>query len=455
MPSELSDLLKERRSKTWSGPDGDDPRLSLLARVVASEHFARSPQLVKFLQYICRQVVAGTSEGINEQLIGTEVFGRPFGYDSHDDNIVRAHASRLRQKLNVYFSNEGRAEPLKIVVPRGSYVPAFCENGEANSGTVPESLPAPMEAVLTLPAGQENSPHVEPANRTTLIWRHWLATVLCCLLCIAITWFVIARRQSAIATSPAEPNHILWSALGQTGHLLIVPADSSLVLYNNVTSHTISISEYISGQYRIQPSPESLITSDELGTIARRRLTSIVDLQVSNRILRRPEMPRDANQVSVVYARDLRLDDLKEGNAVLIGSQEANPWIQLFDNSLNFNIIPDQKTKVFTIVNRNPQPGEQSQYVSDFLSSAHAAYALVSCVPNLSGKGYVLLIQGTGMAGTEAAADFVLGNGDLTNLLRKNGATGDSLPRFELLLETSNLSGNAPSAKIIAYRIRS
>jgi len=34
------------------------------------------------------------------------VFGRTVGYDPRDDNIVRSHASRLRQRLDSYFAKK-------------------------------------------------------------------------------------------------------------------------------------------------------------------------------------------------------------------------------------------------------------------------------------------------------------------------------------------------------------
>lgn len=36
----------------------------------------------------------------------------------------------------------------------------------------------------------------------------------------------------------------------------------------------------------------------------------------------------------VRYARDLRMDDLRMGNAVLIGSVESDPWIQIFESQI-------------------------------------------------------------------------------------------------------------------------
>jgi len=102
-----------------------DPRWKLVERIVAAPGFAKSPRLSSLLTYIVKQSLQGRDEELNEQCIGERVFGRSIGYDPRDDNIVRSHASRLRQRLEAYFRDEGGAEPLRIAIPRGSYVPQF------------------------------------------------------------------------------------------------------------------------------------------------------------------------------------------------------------------------------------------------------------------------------------------------------------------------------------------
>ena len=52
-------------------------------------------------------------------------FGGSQDYDSAVDGIVRSQASRLRQRLEMYFEQEGSNEPVQIVIPRGGYVPIF------------------------------------------------------------------------------------------------------------------------------------------------------------------------------------------------------------------------------------------------------------------------------------------------------------------------------------------
>lgn len=65
-----------------------------------------------------------TSEETNEYAIGVAVFGRMApAYSTVDDPIVRVQVGRLREKLSSYYASEGKANPLRIGIPLGRYLP--------------------------------------------------------------------------------------------------------------------------------------------------------------------------------------------------------------------------------------------------------------------------------------------------------------------------------------------
>ena len=98
---------------------------ALLERVLASRHFAKSGLLSRFLRYICERSLTGGGNALTEHHIGVHVFGRPDGYDSSADNIVRNYARQLRNRLDDYYREEGQSELLRLEVPRGGYKPVF------------------------------------------------------------------------------------------------------------------------------------------------------------------------------------------------------------------------------------------------------------------------------------------------------------------------------------------
>jgi hypothetical protein len=118
----LQDSTAQKRSEDASA---QDERWLLAKRIARSSTFTRSDRLSKLLLYVCRMHIAGRDEEIKEQRIGIDVFRRTPSFDSGSDSIVRPHATRLRQRLELYFTTEGSSETLRIEVPRGGYTPRF------------------------------------------------------------------------------------------------------------------------------------------------------------------------------------------------------------------------------------------------------------------------------------------------------------------------------------------
>lgn len=54
---------------------------------------------------------------------------------------------------------------------------------------------------------------------------------------------------------------------------------------------------------------------------------------------------------------DLRPNDFKTGNVILLGAFETDLWVELYEPRLNFYFRNDYKG-VFFILNRSPQKGD-------------------------------------------------------------------------------------------------
>jgi tetratricopeptide (TPR) repeat protein len=115
------------RTASLDGEDGllPDEIRAELDRVLASDIFRAAPQLTAFLSYVVEQTLAGRAGELKGYTIAVEAFGRPPDFDPQADPIVRVEAGRLRKALNLYFAAEGVADPIRITIPVGAYVPAF------------------------------------------------------------------------------------------------------------------------------------------------------------------------------------------------------------------------------------------------------------------------------------------------------------------------------------------
>ncbi|MEO1463497.1 MAG: hypothetical protein AAFU82_14535 [Pseudomonadota bacterium] len=96
-----------------------------LKRVLASPHFAETTRMKRFLSHLVNEALAGRSDELKGYALGVDVFDKPDDFDPGLDTIVRVQANKLRVRLDLYYSHEGREDPVRIHVPKGSYAPVF------------------------------------------------------------------------------------------------------------------------------------------------------------------------------------------------------------------------------------------------------------------------------------------------------------------------------------------
>jgi hypothetical protein len=421
-----------------------EPRWQLAQRIVASRSFAKSALLSRFLLYVSEREITGKTTEISEHQIGVQVFGRRPGYNPGEDNIVRNYARQLRHRLDQYFLEEGREEELRVTIPRGKYVPVYSPNHfqswpllvvpehETDSGGVLETLvPVPPAAV---PA--------QPPRRLP-----WLVLCFATLLVLAIAW-PIARRVSAYRADPSYP---LWARLfDKSRQTLIVPSDDGIVMIQNLTGQLVPLSEYINRDYLSLKSPYN-IDAQNMKDLDAQRYTNVTDLNAVMKFSRLPGA--NADQLVVRYARDLHMEDLKNANVILLGSSFSNPWAELFEKTLNFEFSYQPHPNASLIVNRHPQAGELPVYENDATGPSHRTYALIGFVPNLNSTGWVLLVEGLTMAGTQAAVDTLFNRGVMRPLLGQFKNADGSLNPFEILIETRSFGSDSPQASVVATRV--
>jgi hypothetical protein len=103
----------------------DVEKRAAMEQVLQSATFLRASQVRNFLRYICEMELAGRASALHEYLIAVEAMGLPSSYSTDDDSSVRRRAYALRQKLDRVYADELTDAKVRIVVPKGSYVPRF------------------------------------------------------------------------------------------------------------------------------------------------------------------------------------------------------------------------------------------------------------------------------------------------------------------------------------------
>jgi len=459
----------------------EDPRWQLAQRIAASGSLGRSRLLIDFLLYIVDRHIRDRAEEITEQQIGILVFGRAEGYDANDDNIVRSYARNLRKRIDEYFATEGNEESLRLEIPRGGYAPSFYSQqadaaSSANKLSASELIPALINGDLDTGSDVSSSPEFEVASVALPI------TVPSCASTPAPAWYSAPRTSlrkygaflalgfgilvglcSAVLrplpvlkrafASPAEAESIgLWSQLFSSDRdTFIVPSDDGLVIMQRLTVRPVPLSSYVNGSYRTNVKTEGDPGAPEILKLAGRRYTSMVDLAFVAHLAQLDGVV--PARMVIRNARDLRMDDLRIGNAVLIGSTEANPWIELFQPHMDFRFsINAGSDKPSGILNLHPQSGERALYGA---ADQDHTYGLIAYVPNLTSTGYVLIVGGLNTAGTEAATTFLLTPSLMMPPLQRAKLAHGGLQPFELLVGAANVATNASAPQLVLERIGS
>lgn len=96
-----------------------------LRRILGTPGFATATRSGRFLAYIVERTLAGEARLLKQYSIATEALGRGPDFDPDFDPLVRLEAGKLRRNLDSYYANQGAGDPVRISVPRGSYVPTF------------------------------------------------------------------------------------------------------------------------------------------------------------------------------------------------------------------------------------------------------------------------------------------------------------------------------------------
>lgn len=92
-------------------------------KIVTSPGFQQSVRMKNFLSFVIEEALAGRGERVKEHTIAQEVFQKDETFDPKTSSIVRVEASRLRAKLKQYYECEGQADPVRLEIPKGGYVP--------------------------------------------------------------------------------------------------------------------------------------------------------------------------------------------------------------------------------------------------------------------------------------------------------------------------------------------
>ncbi|HTX41326.1 MAG TPA: hypothetical protein VMD25_05825 [Acidobacteriaceae bacterium] len=417
-----------------------DARWQLIERIHQTGPFQKSAHLTPLLLYLAEQSIRGHHEALTERQIGRAVFGKPAGYSPAEDSTVRVHVRQLRLRLHEYYACEGHAEKLIIDIPKGSYVLEF--------RSVLEEI-RPLEEIRQIPGRVAPAPAAQPKARRIGLLGCSIAVLALALVVCAFGWY----RDAGALKNPAPP----WplSSVIRNGQLTTIVASDSKSMLRLLGSSEISLAEYLQPGYLDSLIPEHTTpgVSRLMSYVSDSQLTSYADLSDTTSIVRLAGGLAD--QIVVTSAHDLNDRNLQHGNYIFLGGPTSNPWVQLFENKLNFQVVEDGIGGTMSFLNRHPRPGERPMYQGlEHTGSAGDDYATISLLPTSSGNGNVMILQGLRQEGTEALGELLSDPANRAKLRQAVGmepSSGKS-PWFEALIQVHAMAGAPVSVSIVATR---
>jgi len=138
----------------------------------------------------------------------------------------------------------------------------------------------------------------------------------------------------------------------------IVLPDASVSMSEEMLGREMSLSDYLDSHFFRERNGEKMSADrrQALQTIFNHNLVTLGDFHAAQEVL---GLTPIAPSLHLTLARFYEADSIKRYNSILIGGKKANPWMQLFDEQLNFSVEYDAQHNQAYIANRHPEAGEQ------------------------------------------------------------------------------------------------
>ncbi len=432
-------------------------------QVLGHPAFRGSKRCHDLLHYVVEKALDEKFDELKERIIGIEVFGRPAEYDTGSDSVVRVTANEVRKRLAQFYMEGPPDCPVRIELPVGCYIPEFHLLPEpAHPDFAPEEHAAKLvhqenrDAPATPLRRSAYAGSVQPkAKRGHL----WLLILIGIVFVVSNVWWWRRngelQRNGWIASDTELPKTLPWSALlnGPERPLYVVLADVSAGTSQELLGRELSLPAYMRSDFLGSPGNASKEALELAEMMSKRPYTSAADAALASRLLQlHPILNR---RITVRFARQMRIEELDRGNAILLGAGYANLWETLVEPHMNFRIEYVQAAGMHVCVNRAPKPGEPARYVpAGPTGTTGVAYAVIDLLPSPREDGHVLLLAGTNTEGTQEAGEFVMNRERFTEALKKIGVDPYGPVRhFEILLKLDAVAGSSYHSEVLSYRL--
>lgn len=441
-----------------------------LGRLLGSKYFINAHKKQKFVRLICDYYLEGRAQELNEHILGYDVFGRDSSYNPSNDPIVRVFAHEIRKKLEAYYANEGARDPVRLEIPAGSYQPVFTRQAiEPVSDAAEVTLAPASDTVVPLAsprwsAGRLVAGFVGLALLTSVIFLAVMNRQL---------RQEIARTEAA--KSPAAYGSVWASFLADKNPPLVILSNPPILRFINASDPEPLVRASIPLKTEtVEALKDKFVTNPEVSIKESSGPTDGDSPVQSKTVVERNQQSRlvlstnvytgmgeaiglhyltdffrkASRSIQLKQSRTLSAEDLKKHNVIMLGGVWVNAWSSKLTRNEDFVF-----TSKGTIENRNPQAGEEHEFIPQFdrrTGNLITDYALITVKPNISEANDVMMLAGVYSQGTEAAAEYVTNPDYLDQLNQRLQPQGSAARYFQALLKVSVENGIPTTISILA-----
>jgi hypothetical protein len=438
-------------------PETQERIAQALGHILRSHKFKDSQQLQSLLRYVVDESVKGNEDGLKERMIGIYVFGRRPDYDTTDDPIVRSRMGLLRKRLAQYYeSDDGECASVQIVIPNGTYRPAFLlrslakesrtKAAAAETKFVPTAIPLAMatsapstlDVLAPVVPGVDSSRTVPFDPKKSQFLKAAIAAVVFALVVFGLWWFFLRPQRDVLEA--------LWSPVIKGKQPIYIYTGTMPVYEPGSPPDEASSATDLYWPIRVPDAPPVDLPEtgpERVYSYGEGMLTGSVyaDVRVSAFLYRYSRTPVLRTGPNLPYM------DLKGSPLILIGSFD-NYWTRVMNESLPFYFDRGFGIRERAGAHRrwyNPLKAEMTPRMMD-------DYALIFRIMDSKAGAPVLAIAGLSTCGTHAATDFVTDPTQMSTLA--NISRSDLENRnIELVLHTSLVNCAPTSVQIIASKV--
>jgi hypothetical protein len=368
-----------------------------IRRVVESRTLERAPTLRALLTYLWRN----SSQPISEYAIATEALGRSPSFDARTDATVRVQISRLRQRLEKFYEQEGKDCAERILIPLGSHQIKL----ESVAVARPVEVLEQPQRTIVLP---------QPPDRRLL----WACVALALL--SAILGLALYRTVRVARVNTPEPAPRFWKAFfgegRQTRIILPTPVffsysrqDVSSVMVRDTSinefadrNHAPLFGELDKRMGSPQLAQNYTVTSD---TFAAVNLVRYLD--------------RFSFPARLRSSADAPVEALDTENVIAIGTWGTLTPLKTYLDRMSLRLGPHEQS----IDVRNPGPGEPARINAETQSPVRGIWpGVVAVLPAHDGKTHLLILASRHTSALVSALTSGNGLDQIERLWRSKGS---------------------------------